>query len=140
MAAFAQQAVEAAVNKQSTKLAATEQQAATTTDSRQRTELEGAVKNEQHKLKQVQEVVAQLQQLLAGGVVSRAFALWFVGRPPTQRLAAARPPLSTRPSQHSPTLPPALARRRARWGGRGAGGGGGCSGGGAGRGQGQPGV
>jgi hypothetical protein len=60
-------AVAAAVAKQSKKLAAVGAEAAAAKDSRARTELEGAVKNEEHKLKKVTEVQQQLDRLLAAG-------------------------------------------------------------------------
>jgi hypothetical protein len=61
--ASAESAVQAALKKQSKKVQGTEALAASTTDSRQRTELEGAVKNEAAKLKKVQEVVSALEAL-----------------------------------------------------------------------------
>jgi len=71
---FARAAIAGAEGKQSKKLAAVEQLAATTTDSRQRTELEAAAKNEAHKLRQVQEVEQRFQQLLAGEAAALAAA------------------------------------------------------------------
>jgi hypothetical protein len=62
-----QTAVAAAVAKQSKKAAAVAAEAAAAKESRARTELEGAVKNEEHKLKKVLEVQQQLEKLVAGG-------------------------------------------------------------------------
>uniref|UniRef100_A0A383W906 cysteine--tRNA ligase n=1 Tax=Tetradesmus obliquus TaxID=3088 RepID=A0A383W906_TETOB len=60
-------AVQAAVSKQAKKQQAMAAQAAAATDSRQRTELEAAVKNEEHKAKQLQQVQEAFAALVAGG-------------------------------------------------------------------------
>lgn len=73
MAEFARAAIEKAVAKQAKKAEGTAQQAAIATDSRQRSELEAAVKNETHKLGQVQEVAQKFEALMAGGCL-----LWLV--------------------------------------------------------------
>lgn len=59
-------AVQAAVSKQAKKQQAMAAQAAAATDSRQRTELEAAVKNEEHKAKQLQQVQEAFAALVAG--------------------------------------------------------------------------
>jgi hypothetical protein len=58
-------AIQAAVEKQSKKQAAMAAQVSATTDSRQRTELEAALKNEEHKQRQLQQVCTRpfLQRL-----------------------------------------------------------------------------
>lgn len=61
-----QAAIQAAVDKQAKKQAAMAAQVSSTTDSRQRTELEGALKNEEHKQKQLQKVQADFAALTAG--------------------------------------------------------------------------
>jgi hypothetical protein len=60
-------AVQAAVDKQAKKQAAIAAQVSSTTDSRQRTELEGALKNEEHKQSQLAKVAAEFAALTAGG-------------------------------------------------------------------------
>jgi cysteinyl-tRNA synthetase len=60
-------AVAAAAAKQGAKVAAVAAEAGAAKDSRARGELEGAVKNEEHKLKKVQQVQQQLEALVAGG-------------------------------------------------------------------------
>ncbi|KAF6262603.1 tRNA synthetases class I (C) catalytic domain-containing protein [Scenedesmus sp. NREL 46B-D3] len=60
-------AVRAAVSKQAKKQQAIAAQVAAATDSRQRTELEAAVKIEEHKARQLQQVQEALAALLAGG-------------------------------------------------------------------------
>lgn len=59
-------AVRAAVSKQAKKQQAIAAQVAAATDSRQRTELEAAVKIEEHKARQLQQVQEALAALLAG--------------------------------------------------------------------------
>jgi hypothetical protein len=59
-------AVQAAVSKQAKKQQAVAAQAAAATDSRQRTELEAAVKSEEHKARQLQQVQEKFAALLAG--------------------------------------------------------------------------
>jgi len=71
-----QSAVSTAVAKQSKKVTTVAAEAATAKDSRARTELEAAVKNEEHKLKKVQEVQQRLEALVAGGWVPPSAALW----------------------------------------------------------------
>lgn len=65
-------AVAAAVAKQSKKAAAVAAEAAAAKDSRARSELEGAVKNEEHKLKKVAEVQQRLDALVAGALLGPA--------------------------------------------------------------------
>jgi 3-oxoacyl-ACP reductase-like protein len=59
-------AIQAAVSKQAKKQQAMVAQAAAAADSRQRTELEAAVKNEEHKAKQLQQVQESFAALVAG--------------------------------------------------------------------------
>lgn len=59
-------AIQAAVDKQAKKQAAITAQVSSTTDSRQRTELEGALKNEEHKQAQLAKVAADFAALTAG--------------------------------------------------------------------------
>lgn len=59
-------AIKAAVDKQASKQQAMTAKVAAATDSRQRTELESALKNEEHKAKQLQQVQVDFQALLAG--------------------------------------------------------------------------
>lgn len=54
------------MDKQAEKQQAMVQQVAAATDSRQRTELEAALKNEEHKQRQLQQVAADFAALLAG--------------------------------------------------------------------------
>lgn len=67
IAEAARAATVAAAEKQAKKAKAVAAEVAAATDSRQRTELESAVKNEEHKLKKVQEAQQQLEAVLAGG-------------------------------------------------------------------------
>eukprot|EP00878_Enallax_costatus_P002111 GHUV01002279.1.p1 GENE.GHUV01002279.1~~GHUV01002279.1.p1 ORF type:complete len:785 (+),score=272.34 GHUV01002279.1:146-2500(+) len=59
-------AIQAAVIKQARKQQGMTAQVSAATDSRQRTELESALKNEEHKAKQLQQVQADFKALLAG--------------------------------------------------------------------------
>jgi hypothetical protein len=61
-----QSAIQSAIDKQSKKQAAIADQVSSTTDSRLRTELEGALKNEEHKQKQLQQVQEKFAALTAG--------------------------------------------------------------------------
>lgn len=61
-----QAAIHAAVSKQAKKQQAMLAQVAAATDSRQRTELEAALKNEEHKAKQLQQVQESFAALVAG--------------------------------------------------------------------------
>ncbi len=69
---YACAAIDTAIAKQTKKQTETVAKAESSTDSRQRTELEAAAKNEEHKLKKVQEVQRAFQQLTAG----ESAALW----------------------------------------------------------------
>lgn len=71
---FAQAAVQAAVDKQTKKQQAVAAQLTAATDSRQQLELQAAVKNEQHKLNQVQGVMQQLMDLSSSGNSSSSVA------------------------------------------------------------------
>jgi hypothetical protein len=70
--AAARDATASAVAKQTKKAAAVAAEAAAAKDSRARTELEGAIKNEEHKLKKVQEAQQQLDALAAGARAAEA--------------------------------------------------------------------
>lgn len=61
-----QAAVQAAIEKQARKQQGMTAKVSAAIDSRQRTELESALKNEEHKAKQLQQVQADLKSLLAG--------------------------------------------------------------------------
>ena len=61
-----QAAIQAAVDKQAKKQQAIAAQVSAATDSRQRTELEGALKNEEHKQRQLQQVQQAFAALIAG--------------------------------------------------------------------------
>jgi hypothetical protein len=65
-AAEIQSAIQAAVDKQAKKAAGMAAQVAATSDSRQRTELETALKNEDHKQRQLAQVAADFAALTAG--------------------------------------------------------------------------
>lgn len=67
MAAVAREAIAAAAAKQAKKEAGLAAQAAAASDSRQRSDLEAALKNEAHKGKQLADMAAQLEALMAGG-------------------------------------------------------------------------
>ncbi|KIY91396.1 cysteinyl-tRNA synthetase [Monoraphidium neglectum] len=68
--ASARAAVAAAAEKQAAKAKSVASEAAAAADSRARSELEGAVKNEEHKLRKVVEVQQRLEELAAGGGLS----------------------------------------------------------------------
>lgn len=59
-------AIQAAIDKQLKKQQAMTEKVSAATDSRQRTELEAALKNEEHKAKQLQQVQADFKALVAG--------------------------------------------------------------------------
>ena len=61
-----QAAIQAAIDKQSKKQAAMSSLVLSATESRQRTELEAALKNEEHKQRQLQQVQQDFAALLAG--------------------------------------------------------------------------